>query len=94
MKIALQVLLVTLVVWGVYSFVQKDEYLGFYYPDANNLSEDISSVSTFDSLDLCRDWVDEQISIFNPDGTGYDYECGKNCDTSGGKPYVCEETLQ
>lgn len=94
MKIALQVLLVTFVVWGIYSFVQKDEYLGFYYPDANNLSEDISSVATFDSLELCRDWVDEQISIFNPDRTGYDYECGKNCDISGGKPYICEETLE
>jgi hypothetical protein len=94
MKIALQVLLVTLVVWGIYSFVQKDEYLGFYYPDANNLSEDISSVVTFDSLESCRDWVNEQVSIFNPDGTGYDYECGRNCDTSSGKPYVCEETLQ
>jgi len=66
----------------------------YYYPDANNLSEDISSVATFDSLELCRDWVDEQVSIFNPDGTGYDYECGKNCDISGGKPYVCEETLR
>lgn len=94
MKVALQILVVIIVIWVIYSFVQKDEYLGFYYPDANNLSEDISSVVTFDSLELCRDWVDEQVSIFNPDGTGYDYECGKNCDTSGGKPYVCEETLQ
>ena len=94
MKVFLQVLVVALVVWGIYSFIQTDEYLGFYYPDANNLSEDISSVATFDSLELCRDWVDEQVSIFNPDGTGYDYECGKNCDTSGGKPYVCEETSQ
>lgn len=52
------------------------------------ISEDISSVTTFDSLELCRNWVDEQVSIFNPDGTGYDYECGKNCDTSKGNPYV------
>ena len=80
--------------WGIYSLVKADEYLGFYYPDANDLSKDISSVTTFDSLELCRNWVDEQVSIFNPDGTGYDYECGKNCDTSKGKPYVCEETLQ
>lgn len=94
MKTFLQVLAIALVVWGIYSFVQKDTYLGFYYPDVNNLSEDISSVTTFDSLELCRNWIDEQVSIFNPDGTGYDYECGKNCDTSGGKPYVCEETLR
>lgn len=83
-----------LLVWCIYSFIQTDEYLGFYYPDANNLSEDISSVTSFDSLELCRDWVEEQVTVFNPEGTGYDYECGKNCDTSRGKPYVCEETLQ
>jgi len=94
MKNFLAVPIIAIAVWGIYLLVQGDEYLGFYYPDANNLSEDISSVATFDSLELCRDWVDEQISIFNPHGTGYDYECGKNCDTSGGKPYVCEETLR
>lgn len=94
MKNFLAVLVIAVTVWGIYSLVQGDEYLGFYYPDANNLSEDISSITTFDSLELCRDWVDEQVSIFNPDGTGYDYECGKNCDTSEGKPYVCEETLR
>lgn len=94
MKNVLGILLIASFVWGIYSLVKTDEYLGFYYPDANNLSKDISSVVSFDSLESCRDWVDEQVSIHNPNGTGYDYECGKNCDTSGGKPYICEETLQ
>lgn len=94
MKKVLGITLVVIIALSIYSLVKGDEYLGFYYPDANNLSEDISSIVTFDSLESCRDWVNEQVSIFNPDGTGYDYECGKNCDTSSGKPYVCEETLQ
>jgi len=94
MKNLLKVVVTILIVWGVYSFINADKYIGFYYPDKNNLSEDISSIVTFDSLDSCRDWVDEQVSIFNPDGNGYDYECGKNCDSSGGKPYVCDETLK
>jgi hypothetical protein len=94
MKNILGIAIIVIVVWGIYSVSKASEYLGFYYPDANNLSEDISSITTFDSLESCRDWVEEQVTIFNPDGTGYDYECGKNCDTSSGKPYVCEETLQ
>ena len=83
-----------LVIWGFNSFLNKDIYVGFYYPDANNLINDIQSENTFDSLDACRDWVDEQVSIYNQSNTNYDYECGKNCDISGGKPYLCEETLQ
>lgn len=94
MKNTLKVLVVALIVWGVYLLLKGDEYMGFYYPDKNNLTEDISSIVTFNSLELCRDWVDVQVSIHNPNRTGYDYECGKNCDTSGDKPYICEETLQ
>lgn len=91
---ALQILVVAIIIWVAYSLFKGDEYLGFYYPDKNNLTEDISSIVTFDSLESCREWVDEQVSIHNPNRIGYDYECGKNCNTSAGKPYICEETLQ
>jgi len=94
MKKILGTALIVIIVWLIYLLVETDEYLGFYYPDSNNLSEEISSIVTFDSLESCRSWVDEQVSVFNLDGTGYDYECGKNCDTTRGKPYICEETLQ
>lgn len=83
-----------LAIWGTLSFLKGDSYIGFYYPDANNLLNDIQSSDSFDSLEMCRDWVDEQVLKYNPDGSGYDYECGKNCDLSGGKPYICEETLE
>jgi hypothetical protein len=94
MKNSLSILVICLIVWGMYSFVNADKYLGFYYPDRNNLLEEISSVKIFNSLESCREWANEQASILNPNDSEYDYECGKNCDTSGGKPYICEETLR
>ncbi len=94
MKNLIIVVVIILVSWVGRSLLTGDDYVGFYYPDANNLLSDIQSPNTFDSLELCRDWIDGQISKYNSDGTGYDYECGKNCDLSGGKPYVCEETLE
>lgn len=82
------------IVWGASILFKKDTYIGFYYPDANDLTNDIQSDGTFESLDACRDWVNKQVSMRNQDNSNYDYECGKNCDISGGKPYVCEETLE
>jgi hypothetical protein len=94
MKSFVAIVVIFLAVWGVSLLLKSDEYVGFYYPDASNLSDDVQSPGTFSSLELCRNWIDEQISRYNENGTGYDYECGKNCDLSGGKPYVCEETLE
>jgi hypothetical protein len=88
--------IVLVLIWGGTTFFKNDEYIGFYYPDAGNLFEDIQSTNTFDSLDACRNWIDLQKSIHNQDGTKQDdYECGKNCHLQNGqKPYVCEETLE
>ncbi|MFA5889031.1 MAG: hypothetical protein WCW47_01975 [Candidatus Paceibacterota bacterium] len=94
MKNIIGIVVVVALIFGVYIFLKGDEYIGFYYPDANNLTNDIQSNTVFNSLESCRDWVGEQMSKYNPNGSGYDYECGKNCDTSGGKPYICEETLE
>lgn len=93
-KFILSIIIFAIVVWGIVSIFKKDAYVGFYYPDANNLINDIQSKTTFNSLDDCRDWVNEQVSIHNQNNSNYDYECGKNCDLSGGKPYICEETLE
>lgn len=89
-------ILLIVIIWGVNSFLKKDTYIGFYYPDASNLFNDIQSKSQFNSLEACRDWVNEQKSIYNTSGANYDdYECGKNCDLQNGqKPYICEETLE
>ncbi len=73
---------------------KQDSYIGFYYPDANNLTKDIQSESSFNSIEECRVWIQDQISLYNQNGIGYDYECGKNCDMSKGKPYICKETLE
>lgn len=88
------ILIILLIILGIFIFIKNDKYTGFYYPDANNLLNDIQSEENFKSLEMCKAWIDEQISKYNPNGLGYDYECGKNCNLSSGKPYVCEETLE
>ena len=93
-NIILIIILVVGVIWGLGILFKKDTYVGFYYPDANNLTNDIQSNAAFDSLEACRNWIDEQVLIYNPNNSNYDYECGKNCNLSGGKPYICEETLE
>lgn len=94
MKIILGIVVIIGLIWGVFTLFKSDKYVGFYYPNVNDLTYDIQSSEVFNSLEKCRDWVDDQVAIYNPEGAGYDYECGKNCDLSGGKPYVCEETLE
>lgn len=93
-NIILIIIFAVVIIWGLKAFFNKDIYVGFYYPDASNLANNIQSETAFDSLEACRDWVDEQVSIYNSSNSSYDYECGKNCDLSGGKPYICEETLE
>jgi len=95
-QIIILLIIFIVLIWGVVSFLKKDVYIGFYYPDASNLFNDIESPGTFESLEMCRVWVDEQSSIYNPYGSNYDdYECGKNCRFQNGqKSYICEETLE
>lgn len=95
-SIVLMIIVAIAIIWGLGTFLKKDIYIGFYYPDASNLFNDIQSENLFYSLDACRNWINEQKSIHNPNGTSYDdYECGKNCDLQNGqKPYICEETLE
>ena len=95
-NIIISIVGIVVIIWSINFFFKKDTYIGFYYPDANNLTNDIQSKETFSTLEACRDWVDEQKSIYNPSATNSDdYECGKNCDLQNGqKPYICEETLE
>ena len=56
------------------------------------------SDEVFTELWECRTWAEKMAiqhadEVFTHDN-GYDYECGKNCKITGGKPYVCEETLR
>jgi len=92
----ISLVVIVLIIWGAAALFKKDSYIGFYYPDASNLFNDIQSESPFGSLNDCRAWVNEQKHAHNPDGIKQDdYECGKNCDLQNGqKPYVCEETLE
>jgi hypothetical protein len=68
--------------------------MGFYYPTAGDLQTYHKSPSEFDTIDECRDWIDEQVDVYNPTGEGYDYECGSSCklSDSGIDIYHCNET--
>lgn len=90
------IILAVLLIIGIYFvFIKKDSYIGFYYPDENDLTEHIQS-QKLGSLDECHSWVKDQEAKYNPSGYGYDYECGKNCDEPGQPDdlYICEETLE
>lgn len=95
-KVLVGLALVALI-FAAAAIFKKDSYVGFFYPDAGNLTVDIQSKTTFETLDECRAWAKVQvmenirtIAVSQK----YDYECGKNCRLSGDKPYVCEETLK
>lgn len=98
MKNIVILIVVGVVIYAGYSLLKPDVYVGFFYPNAANLTIDVMSNETFESVSDCRIWVETMALEYVEDvlshDNGYDYECGKNCDLSGGKPYICEETLR
>jgi hypothetical protein len=84
-----------LLIMGLYMFfIKPDVWLGFYYPNQNDLSKNVQS-QKLSSLEECRNWVDTQIPLYNPSGTGYDYECGKECEYDESYDlYLCKKTLE
>ncbi len=87
------IILIIVILVGAYLLFDNEVWIGFYYPDENNLSGHVQSPE-LNSLEECRTWVNSQVLIHNPSGYGYDYECGKNCkfDKDYGL-YICKETL-
>ena len=91
---AILVVVIILLIGAYLVLFGKETWLGFYYPNSGNLYKYIQS-SNFDSLDECRSWVNSQVTIYNPSGSGYDYECGKNCKfDKNAEIYVCKETVK
>lgn len=91
MKNLFKVALVGLLIYWIWGALKPDKWIGFYYPDADNLSNYRQSWE-LESYSECLEWVDD-VSNGRTD-TGFDYECGKNCKPNkewGG--YICEETL-
>ena len=80
--------------YGVVSFFKDDqEWLGFVYPDKNNLLHDIQ-IGAYSSLDSCRSAAHSLMSEKDWVVTGT-YECGLNCKYDGGIGlYICKETRQ
>tara|TARA_Y100000310_G_scaffold336457_1_gene421045 strand:+ start:3375 stop:3668 length:294 start_codon:yes stop_codon:yes gene_type:complete len=93
-KTTTSIILIVVVLLGAYFlFFNNETWLGFYYPDEDNLTNHTQSPE-LKSLEECHVWVNSQVQIHDPSGSGYDYECGKNCkfDKDYGL-YVCKETL-
>lgn len=75
--------------WIWSTIISPPKWIGWYYPDASNLLNYKQSPE-LDSLEQCREWVD-QISGGRTD-TGFDYECGKNCEISDDYKYLQENS--
>ncbi len=97
------IILILIIFVGRYLYInnfRKEEWTGFFYPNAEDLSGWIKSDRLFDSIESCRDWIDYQVDVsmlenpeFYEEGGDYDYECGLNCRLKSGMN-VCEETIQ
>lgn len=80
-------------IYFLWSVFKKDTYIGFYYPDPNNLTNYIES-DELPSLQECRFWVEDVHDAYANGMNEYDYECGKNCKPNSSGLNVCEETLE
>lgn len=81
-------ILMTLVITGC---GEADEWVGFLYPNKNNLSQHIET-GTYATIKECRRDI---VTYAHDVGfRGYDYECGLNCEHQDGMGsiMVCEET--
>lgn len=86
------VLAIVLIMVADYAMVKmrKDVWLSFVYPNANNLYKDMDG-GAYETLQACRSASLDLLERVGSSKRG-DYECALNCNTSGGKPYICEET--
>ena len=71
----------------------QDEWEGFVYPDADDLTIH-QNIGVFDSLEDCRAAALSRLASVSSIERG-DYECGLNCETRSGMDgiKVCEQTL-
>ena len=92
MKKIINLILLILLIIVIKKLFTRNIYIGFFYPDAQNLT-DWKRSGELKSLEECRDWVYSQVSYYKDNS--WDYECGKNCKyKSEFDIYYCEETLE
>ena len=83
-------LLLVVFVASVYFAWPSDEWSGFVYPDADDLTNHLE-IGEFESLGECSQAA--QSRIRNEGWRNADYECGSNCRPFGTQS-LCEETLR
>jgi len=69
-----------------------DEWNGFVYPDASNLTIH-EEIGTFDTFENCRNASANRLAALGAESLGT-FECGLNCrvDPDFGGMNICEET--
>ena len=93
MKKLLAVIFLGFFLSGVsHAIFHKEEWDGWVYPDANDLTSYISVGTSFASLKDCRAACLKKIS--NAGYQNADYEYGLNCKPSfpGADTFICKET--
>jgi hypothetical protein len=72
----------------------NESWTGFYYPNKSDLTVYTESPE-LETIEACRNWVDNQIPEHALEANSYDYECGKNCKfKSNLRTNVCEVTIR
>ena len=89
----LLLLILPLLVVACESGGNKSPWMGFVYPNRNNLLI-YENIGTFRNLKECRDASIARLEELGPLSRG-DYECGKDCKPSKySDAFICEETLR
>lgn len=76
---------------------EKNEWMGFYYPDRNDIGNEKTWViqSNLNSLEECQDWIADTATENDPLELFYDYECGYNCKYDYSyQTYICKKTVK
>lgn len=86
--------IILMVGFGIYSFLQKETWQGFYYPNGCLTCTDQYIYSPqYNDRASCLSWATSLKQQRN--NSNDEFECGKNCKTPDepGGLYVCEETV-
>ena len=95
MKLIISGIILILIIWGIYIlFIKSDQWQPVFYPDTSNLTEYLYG-PIVETVEQCRDWINNEAIKLEKALGDYDYECGLNCKyDSFYRTEICEETVK
>lgn len=84
-------LIIVVAIGYIFTGCFSEEWKGWIYPDANNLSSS-QYIGSFKSIEECRNSAVGRLRSMNRQSSG-DYECGLNCRSEYGVN-ICEKTIR